>query len=79
MNKDILSQIDQINELLPESEKLDDEILICECFCVEVRDIRETCAPDQNVSIEMLQKKFNLGGGCQDCLKKMNTWIYKIF
>lgn len=78
MDKDFLHQIENVDELIPRpEEKLDDETLICECFCVSALDIRETCT--NFVDLDLLKKRFNLGEGCQSCLKNKDTWINKIF
>lgn len=81
MDRDFLKQIDQVQELLPDrpAEKLDGEIIICECFCVSVEDIRNTCAATSQVDIRLLQDRYSMGQGCQSCIKRMDSWIYKIF
>ena len=79
MDKEFLSQIDRVDELISSTEKLDDEILICECFCVNVADIREACQDLATVDVELLQKKFSLGQGCTSCLKNIDSWVNKIF
>jgi len=81
MDPQFLEQIDSLQELLPadEIEKLSGEVLICECFCVSVEDIRNTCAATQKVDIRLVQEKLSLGHGCQSCLKNKEFWIGKIF
>jgi NAD(P)H-nitrite reductase large subunit len=82
MDQDFLQQIDQVKDLLPEPatvEKLDDEVVICECFCVNVKDIREACAAASQVDIRLLQERFSLGHGCQSCMKSKDLWVSKIF
>ncbi len=82
MDKEFLRQIDQVNELIERQdslEKLDDETLICECFCVNVGDIRNACMQDQVVDIELLSATFSLGLGCQSCVKRKDYWINRIF
>lgn len=79
MDKEFLKQIDQVDELLEPLEKLDDEILICECFCVSVADIRRFCADTQKVDLLALQSALGLGTGCQSCLKRSDYWVDKIF
>jgi NAD(P)H-nitrite reductase large subunit len=76
MDKEFLRQIDSLDELLP-AEKLEDEILICECFCVSAGDIRKICS--QEVDLQLLQVRFNLGQGCHSCLKNSDNWVNKIF
>ena len=81
IDKEFLSQIDLVSELLPDNSaaKLDDDVLICECFCVSVRDIRDACHSIQSVDFELLAKNLSLGQGCQSCLKAADTWKNKIF
>lgn len=78
MDKEFLRLIDTVDELIPRPiEKLEDEVLICECFCVSVADIRELCGT--HVDLDLLKDQLNLGSGCQSCLKKKDDWINKIF
>jgi NAD(P)H-nitrite reductase large subunit len=78
MDREILELIENLDELIaPPQQKLDDETLICECFCVNVRDIRELCST--SVDLDLLKDQLNLGGGCQSCLKNKDSWIDKIF
>lgn len=78
MDKDFLRLIETVDELIPQpSEKLDDDFLICECFCVNAGDIRGLCFKE--VDLELLQDQLNLGKGCQTCLKNKDSWINKIF
>jgi NAD(P)H-nitrite reductase large subunit len=79
MDKEFLSQIDQIDDLIASTETLDNEVLICECFCVNVGDIRLACHDQQIVDVKALQDSFSLGLGCQGCLKKIDSWVNKIF
>ena len=80
MDKEFLNQIDRAGDLIPETEeKLDDEVLICECFCVSACDIREAFVDTKTVDVQILQDTLNLGHGCQNCMKNKDTWINKIF
>ena len=78
MDKEFLSQIDRLQDLIPET-KLDDEVLICECFCVSVGDIRSTCVNELRVDLAKLKTEFGLGTGCQSCTTKIETWVHNIF
>lgn len=80
MDNDFFRQIDKLDELLdgPPPEKLDDQVLICECFAVSVADIR-SFSEDQKVDLEALKTAFGLGQGCQSCMKRCDYWINKIF
>ncbi len=78
MDKEIFRLIDSVDELIPRPDlKLDDECLICECFCVNVADIRELC--ETSVDLGLLKDRLNLGEGCRSCLKRKDDWIYRIF
>lgn len=78
MDKEFFRQIDELDELLQPSPKLDDELLICECFCVSVGDIRKF-SEGSKVDLEALGNSLGLGHGCQTCLKRSDDWIEKIF
>ena len=80
MDKDFLTQIDNLDELIgPPKNLLDDNVLICECFCVSVGDIREVCAATRVVDVEKLQDSFHFSQGCGTCLRRKNEWIDLIF
>ena len=79
MDKDFFSLIDRLDELVATTELLSDETLICECFCVNVADIRESCRSKGAFDLDIVQGRFNFGHGCQGCLKEIDTWVNKIF
>jgi NAD(P)H-nitrite reductase large subunit len=80
LDPEFLKDIEQVDDYLPaEPDKLDDDVLICECFCVSVRDIRLEFEGIGEVSVQQLQDRFSLGQGCQSCLKRIDSWIHKIF
>jgi len=81
MDKEFLRQVDQADEFLTQNlpEKLTDDVLICECFCVNVRDIREACAELGEVNLDLLRTRFSMGEGCQGCMKSASEWMNKIF
>lgn len=81
MDKEFLRQIDQASELLTQNgpEKLMDDVLICECFCVSVGDIREACGETARVDLELLKQRFSMGEGCKGCMKAAPDWVNKIF
>lgn len=56
---------------------LDGEVLICECFCVSVDDIRNTCS--QGLDLDLLAKRFGMGSGCKTCLKELSKWQSLVF
>jgi NAD(P)H-nitrite reductase large subunit len=77
--EEILTAIENLHDFTePNSnKKLDDEVIICECFCVNVADIRRI--QKNEVNIESLKKSFGLGNGCSSCLKTTHKWKNKIF
>ena len=78
MDKEFLRLIENVDELVPQTvEKLDDDTLICECFCVSVKDIRDVCT--DHVDLDLLQDQFQMGQGCQSCLKRKDSWVNNIF
>lgn len=78
MDEEILRLIETVDELLPDpTEKLEDDCLICECFCVSARDIRNLC--QGQVNLELLEEHYHLGQGCGSCKKNLTSWIDKIF
>jgi NAD(P)H-nitrite reductase large subunit len=81
MDKEFLRQVDQADEFLTQNlpEKLADEVLICECFCVNVRDIREACHDLGKVDLTVLKHRFSMGEGCGGCVKAAPEWVNKIF
>jgi len=60
-------------------EKLGDEVIVCECFCVNVLDIRNTCSHLGVADLELLKSTFGLGDGCRTCLQHQDYWINKIY
>ncbi len=77
MNKELLHEIDNITEILPEpAKKLAGDVLICECFCVSVNDIRQAC---KVFDLQIVQDDLQLGHGCQSCLRGIDSWVDKIF
>jgi hypothetical protein len=56
---------------------LDGEVLICECFCVSVNDIRITCL--EGLDLDLLAQLFGFGTGCMTCLKDLPKWKSLVF
>ena len=78
MDKDFFRLIENVDELLARSDKkLDDDCLICECFCVNVADIRQLCS--STVDLDLLKSNLSLGKGCTSCVKSFESWKDKIF
>ena len=77
MDKEFLHLIDNLQDLIPKAiNKLDDNVLICECFCVSAGDIRSL--QQSEIDFDSLKTKFNLGAGCGSCLKTKEDWVDKI-
>ncbi len=58
---------------------LDNEILICECMCVSVLDIRELLRDTREVDLNILKEQLSMGQGCSSCTKSFEQWKNKIF
>lgn len=78
MDKEFLRLMENLDELIEhQDEKLEDDHLICECFCVSAGDIRQLCV--DKVDLDLIQSEFGLGQSCGNCLKNKDSWINKIF
>ncbi|MBL7664145.1 MAG: (2Fe-2S)-binding protein [Bacteriovoracaceae bacterium] len=58
---------------------LDNNLLICECNCVSVAEIKSLFKQRSEIDLEILKQKFGFGSGCQSCVKNKDTWIDNIF
>jgi hypothetical protein len=77
MKTSFYHQMDHLEDLLPEKpKKIDDDCLICECFCISAKDIRDL--GQLKLELDTVQKKLGLGSGCQSCLKNIEDWIDRI-
>ena len=80
MDKEFFGQIDLVADLVAtETTLLDDDFLICECFCVSAGDIRDACADDKCFELKKVQDYYSLGLGCQGCMREIDNWANKIF
>ncbi len=57
-----------------ETPVLGDEVLVCECFCVDVGEIRRSMEPGKEVDWCALQERLQLGSGCGTCWKRKDEW-----
>ena len=75
---EFLEDIDNLTEFIDQSsnKKLDDETIICECFCVNVADIKALSL--ETIDFKILRDTFGLGTGCTSCIKNMDSWREKI-
>jgi hypothetical protein len=77
IDKEFYIQIESVEDLIPRQElKLEDDVLICECFCVNVGDIR--LFSTSPVELDQLRSRFSLGEGCKSCVKSFDSWKDKI-
>ena len=79
--EEFLNAIDNLHELIPSgSEKLADDVLICECFCVSVREIKECLIENHSnvADLKSLSKQLKMGTSCGACIKNSASWIEKI-
>ena len=60
-----------------EVDKLDEDLLICECMCISVRDIRETFKIN-GPSLDLLVSELGMGTACSTCLKSKEDWFNRI-
>lgn len=68
---DELKLLEEARSQLLENEanqKLDDNILICECKCISVGMIRDKFKNKQ-FDLDLLKKELGLGTGCSSCIK----------
>ena len=80
LDTEFLKQIDEFSENLESpKELLADEILICECNCISVADIRSQLSSPEELSEEILKSSLGLGSGCSSCLKSLSEWKNKVF
>jgi NAD(P)H-nitrite reductase large subunit len=62
-----------------EDPTLAEETLICECYCVSVLDIKQTCGATGSVDLELLGQEFGLGTGCGQCVNDFANWKNLVF
>ncbi len=58
---------------------LHDDVIICECFCVNAGDIRKMFEAEKEVDFDKLRSVFGFGEGCKSCLKNQDYWKNNIF
>lgn len=68
---------EQLAKVDASQDKLDKDILICECMCISVGMIRENLI-DKELDVSFLTREFGLGTGCSSCLKNLEQWKGKI-
>jgi NAD(P)H-nitrite reductase large subunit len=76
------TQIDQF--LLDESHEakhhiLADDVLVCECNCVSVGEIRSLFSTAAQIDIDKLRTDFHLGSGCGSCLKNFSNFVKNMY
>lgn len=80
MKEEFIHQIDCWKEMIADEEhKLEDEMLICECFCVSVGDIRNRFKNKNDFNLELIKSERGFSSGCTSCLKQLDEQLDKIF
>lgn len=77
MSRQLDEEIAEANEALGEWKRpvLADDVIVCECFCVSLGDIRNAALEmGGEIDVEYLQQRFHLGTGCGSCLKRREEW-----
>ena len=64
-------------QLDDQNKKWPDDILICECKCVSLGQIREIVGKKE-VNLSLLRKHLGVGSGCSSCLKSFEQWKIRI-
>lgn len=60
-----------------QEEAISDDVLICECMCISMGDIREFCKENE-AKLSNLSRELGLGTGCSSCSKSFDQWKDKI-
>lgn len=84
ISKDLLEEFNDYKDAIGDlcTNRLDDECLICECFCVNVADLRSRLQDIKELNeatIALLSREYGLGNGCGSCLKNKEMWKDRIF
>lgn len=79
MEKNSHQQIDNWKSETQQYFQISDDVLICECFCVDVKDIKESFNKLNDFDINILVKKFGFSTGCTSCLKGLDKKLEHIF
>lgn len=79
MDNDFFKDIDNYLDLEPQMvDKLPDDTLICECFCVSVADIRSLTEGTKDIDLSFLKQQTSMGSSCKSCIKSFKSWVDKI-
>jgi NAD(P)H-nitrite reductase large subunit len=79
MKNDFERQIDQWRDIaICDNTNLSNEVLICECFCVSVGDIRKCFSSVEDFDAKVLEEKFGFSTGCSSCLKDIDSKLKDI-
>lgn len=67
--------ISEAEEALREDTRTaEDDCLVCECFCISLKDIRDFCIENPEAGLKGLQERLSLGTGCGTCLRRLDDW-----
>lgn len=76
MDEDFLNTIDNYYDLIADnSNKMHDDELICECFCVSLKDIKAHMKHNGEICLEALKDELNMGKSCANCIKNASSWM----
>ncbi|MBG60032.1 MAG: hypothetical protein CME67_04520 [Halobacteriovoraceae bacterium] len=81
MDKEELEALLELREIQTIQEGQNDNLLICECNCLSVKDLKEALLLGnlQTVDLDFLKEQLGLGSGCSSCIKNFGSWSKKIF
>lgn len=75
MDDDFLDSIDNYYDLIADSDAImQDDELICECFCVSLKDIKTCLNQYGHFNLEVLSKELQMGKSCGSCIKSADSW-----
>ena len=75
MDDEFLDSIDNYHDLIADnSNKMHEDELICECFCVSLKDIKTCLDQHGQFSLELLTEELNMGKSCGSCLRSATSW-----
>lgn len=64
-------------QLGDQKQQWSDDLLICECMCISLGQIREIVGKNE-VNLTLLREQLGVGTGCSSCLKSFEQWKTRI-
>ena len=79
-NTTIDREIEEAKLALEEALLLEntEDLLICECSCVGLKEIQAFCEKQNQISLNDLKNSLGVGDGCGKCIKNQGQWIHLI-